>query len=251
MATVAASAPGVVRKPTTYPHDRKFYTGFAIFMALTVLAGFAPTYYLRLFGSAPLHTLSGRPFSWVAYVHGALFTSWVALFIVQTGLIAAHRVKVHMKLGIAGGVLAAGMTAAGLALAIEAGKLGTAPPGLTSVQFFAIPFFDMVVFAAFVATALWKRKNKETHKRLMVLAYISIITAAMARLPGVLPHGPALFYGLTMIPLAIVLIYDFASRRTIHTAYRWGATLLVLSIPARMALSNTAAWKAFAHALIG
>jgi hypothetical protein len=80
-----------------------------------------------------------------------------------------------------------------------------------------------------------------------LLAYLSIITAAMARLPGVLPHGPLAFYGLTLIPLTIALIYDFATRRTIHTAYRWGATVLVLSVPLRLMLSGTPAWRSFAE----
>lgn len=250
MDTVAAS-PGVVRTPAAYPHDRKFYSGFAIAMALTVLAGFSPTFYGKLLGSAPLHTVGARPFTPLVHLHAALFTAWVALFIVQTALIATHRVKVHRRLGIAGGVLAVCMTVAGLAIAVESARIGTAPPGLTSIQFFAIPFFDMVVFAVFVGCAIWQRKNKEAHKRLMVMAYISIIAAAMARLPGVLPHGPMAFYGLTLIPLVVALAYDFITRRTIHVAYRWAATLFVLSIPGRLLLANTAAWKAFAGWVIG
>jgi hypothetical protein len=33
-------------------------------------------------------------------------------------------------------------------------------------------------------------RRKEAHKRLMLLAYVSIMPAAVARLPGVLSLGP-------------------------------------------------------------
>ena len=57
------------------------------------------------------------------------------------------------------------------------------------LAFLAIPIVDMVPFATFATAALVLRRNKGMHKRLM-LAYISFIIAAVARLPGV-PHGAA------------------------------------------------------------
>lgn len=251
MATIATSPASVkVHRPVKPANDRRFYTGMSVVMALTVLAGFAPTYYGKILGSAPLHTVSNAPFSWVVHLHGALFSAWVLLFVVQTGLIATHRVAVHRTLGIVGGVLASCMVAAGLTVAVEAFRRGSAAPGTTPTQFFAIPFFDMVLFGAFVGLALWYRKNKEAHKRLMLLAYISIITAATARLPGVLPHGPLAFYGITMIFLAAAVIYDVVSRRRLHPAYVWGGAAFVLSIPLRLMISSTAVWSNLIETLI-
>ena len=94
-------------------HDRLFYGGMAVAMGLTVFAGFASTYYLRLLTGGPKATLSGGPFTTLVYVHGTLFTAWVLLFIVQTALVASRRVAVHRRLGVAGAVLAAAMVAAG------------------------------------------------------------------------------------------------------------------------------------------
>jgi hypothetical protein len=39
------------------------------------------------------------------------------------------------------------------------------------------------------------------------------------------------------------------SRRRVHPAYIWGGTLLVLSVPLRLAISGTATWMAIAQAL--
>ena len=79
-------------------HDRLFYGGVAVSMALMAIVGFAPTFYLRLFSGGPMATavLVG-PFTPLIYIHGALFTAWVALFIVQTTLISTRRVAVHRR----------------------------------------------------------------------------------------------------------------------------------------------------------
>ena len=61
MAAAAATRP-LPQSPATTPvgaYDRLFYGGMAIALALTVLTGFAPTYYLRFFGERPRATVSG------------------------------------------------------------------------------------------------------------------------------------------------------------------------------------------------
>jgi hypothetical protein len=248
MAVVAASQPAP--KPVvTGAYDRVFYSGIAIAMAAIVLIGFGPTYYLRAFFAAPVTVSGTTTLSPLAHLHGALFTGWVVLFIVQTALIASRRVKVHRRLGIAGAVLAAGMVVVGVSTAIASAARGAAPPGVDPLAFLAIPLFDMVLFPIFVGSALLHRRNKEAHKRLMLLAYISILVAAVARWPGVLPYGPLVFFGLTFIILLIAVGYDLASRRRVHPVYIWGGALLVASVPLRLAISGTSAWRGIAEFL--
>src|SRR5882672_11396865 len=141
-------------------------------MGLTVFTGFAPTYYLQFFAGGPTATLTGGPFTALAHVHGALFTAWVLFFVVQTALVASHRVAVHRRLGVAGAVLAAAMILVGTSTAIAAAARGAAPVGVDPLAFLAIPIFDMVLFATLVGSALVMRSDKEAHKRLMLLAYI-------------------------------------------------------------------------------
>jgi len=234
---------------TPAARDRLFYSGMAIAMALTVFAGFASTYYLRIFAGGPTVTLSGLPFTRLVHIHAALFTSWVLLFLVQTALVANGRVRVHRRLGIAGAVLAAAMVVAGTAMAIAAAARGAAPPGIDPLAFLAIPIFDMILFATFVSFALAKRRDKEAHKRLMLLAFVSLITAAIARLPGVLPLGPPVFFGLTLLFVVAGCVYDFLSRGRVHRVYLWGGALLALSVPARLLISGTSAWRALAEML--
>jgi hypothetical protein len=95
------------------------------------------------------------------------------------------------------------------------------------------------------------RRNREAHKRLMLMAYISIITAAIARLPGVLALGPPVFFGLTLLFVAAGIAYDRWSRGRVHPVYLWGGGLLAVSVPVRLAISTTAAWRSFAGWLAG
>jgi hypothetical protein len=249
--SIASVTKQVPQAPVIGTHDRVFYGGMAIVLGLTVLVGFAPTYYLKMFGEAPMATLSGKPMTTVMHLHGALFTGWVLLFIVQTALVAAHRVKLHQRLGIAGVVLAAAMFAVGLSTAVAAASAGAAPPGIDPLAFMAIPVFDMLLFGGFVTAAMLLRRNREAHKRLMLLAYVSIIVAAVARLPGVLPMGPPVFFGLSFLFVGLGVAYDLFSRRRVHRAYLWGGAVLVLSVPVRLLVSETGLWRQFAGWIVG
>jgi hypothetical protein len=219
----------------------------ALVMGLTVLSGFASTYYLRLLSGGPIATLTGGRFTPLIHVHGALFTAWVALFVVQTTLVASRRVAVHRRLGVAGAVLAASMVVVGTLTAISAARRGSAPAGVDALSFLAIPLFDMLLFAGFVTAALVRRRDREAHKRLMLLAYVSIIVAAIARLPGVLPLGPLVFFGLSLLFVGAGAVYDFRSRRQVHRVYVWGGALIAVSVPVRLLVSSTGAWRAFAE----
>jgi hypothetical protein len=185
------------------------------------------------------------------HLHALLFMSWLVLFIVQTSLIATHRVKVHRKLGYSGVALAAAMIVVGGRTAVEAARLGAVPPGANPWSFMAIPFGDITTFAIFVlGAALW-RKNKEKHKRLMILASACLMSAPLVRMPGVLSVGPLLAYGLTLLfPIAGV-VYDRLSRGRVHPVYWWGLTIIALGIPVRVALLASPAWGHAMQSLFG
>ena len=234
MTTIAATAPPPHRSLAS--SDRRFFLSISIVIALVVFAGFAPTYYLRgYYQTEPLRS--------VFAIHGAVFSAWVVLFVVQAALVSARRTDIHRKLGVVGGVLAALMLVMGYQAAIAAATRGFSTPGLPPpLVFLAVPMFDLVVFAALVGAALWYRRNPAAHKRLMLLAMLAVITAAIARLPGVLPLGPPAFFGLTDLFLIVGIAWDKWTRGRVHPAYIWGGLFLVLSQPLRLAVSGTDTW---------
>jgi hypothetical protein len=234
MTTTAPTAARSLRSPAT--SDRRFFLPISIAIALVVFAGFAPTYYLRGYFHA-----DALPS--VFAVHGAVFSAWVVLFVVQAALVSAKRTDLHRKLGVLGAVLAPLMVIVGFQAAIAAARRGFSTPGLPPpLVFLAVPMFDLVVFAALVGAALWFRRNPATHKRLMLLAMLAVITAAIARLPGVLSYGPPAFFGLTDLFLLAGIAWDKWARGRVHPAYIWGGLFLVLSQPLRLVVSGTDTW---------
>jgi uncharacterized membrane protein YozB (DUF420 family) len=68
---------------------------------------------------------------------------------------------------LAATIVVLGATAALTAAARPTGFVGIPIPPL---QFVAVPIFDMTLFAAFVALAVAKRHDTQSHKRWMLLA---------------------------------------------------------------------------------
>ena len=148
-----------------------------------------------------------------------------------------------------GAVLAVAMVVLGTIGALVAARRATGfvqvpvPP----LQFLAIPIFDMILFAAFVWLAIAQRGNPQTHKRLMLLATVNLVTAAIARWPGVLALGPLAFFGLTDLFIVALAIWDFRTRGRLHPVTLWGGLLIIVSQPLRLVVSSTEGWLAFAR----
>jgi hypothetical protein len=224
--------------------DRIFYTGMAAAFAATVFVGFAPTYFLKdYFGSPPLSLL--------VHAHGLAFTAWLLLFFTQTVLVASRRVDLHRKLGVVGAVLAAILVILGVATTIGSIRANHTPPGIDPRSFLALPFFDMLTFAILVGVGITFRKRPETHKRLMLLATIAMLDAAIGRLPGLFALGPLAFFAIQDLFVVAGPIYDFASRRRVDAAYLWGGLFILLSQPLRLLVSQTPMWLAFGDWLKG
>jgi hypothetical protein len=215
----------------------------SIVIVAIVFVGFMRTFYLASY--------FGRPaLSPLRVAHGMAFTGWVVLFAMQTTLIAAGRRDVHRKLGYVGAVLAATMVPLGLVLAIASARAGHAPPGLAPLEFLIIPVFDMLVFAPLVAAAVYCRNQAAMHKRLMLIATVSLLGAAMARVTGTPgAGGPLVFFGVPDLLLLCGAIYDRRTRGSVHPAYKWGAGAVVASQVIRLALLKSALWLSIAASL--
>ena len=239
-ASAVAAAP-----PRVGANDRAFYTGIAIAAALMVLVGFSRTYFLRpYFETAPLDT--------AFHVHGLVFSAWMALFVVQTSLVAARRTDVHRKLGWAGAGLAVLMVVVALNAAVHGAHRDIAAGYVTeSLRFLTTPVLSMAMFASLVALAVFARGRSGTHKRLMLLATLSLLDAAIARwpVPGI-GDTPLAYYAVTDAFIAAAMLYDFASRRSVSAVYVWGGLAIVAEQWARDALGATAVWQSLAAKIL-
>lgn len=228
--------------------ERTLYMLAALFVPIIVLIGFARTYYLKGYFDGP-----ALP-SLLVHLHGIVMTSWVILFVVQIGLVASRRTKVHQRLGVAGAILAAVVVVVGVLTAISAAARGAAPgPDIPPLTFLVVPLGDMFVFGVLISLALYFRRRMPIHKRLMLLASFSLLTAAVARIPlqSILTGGPLVFFGLTDLCIIAFVVFDTIRNRRLHPAFLWGTVLIIASQPLRMMLAGTDAWTRFASSLVG
>lgn len=226
--------------------ERRLYSGFAILALLIVFAGFARTFYLQ-------GVFHGKALSTLLVAHGIIMTAWFVLFIVQVRLVAAGRTDLHRRLGKAGAVLVGLVLIVGFLTAVDAGRRGATPdPKVTPLMFMAIPIVDLLVFAIFVGIALWKRRRNDIHKRLMLLATVSILTPGIARipLPVIRQGGLPMFFGLTVGCALACIAADTVRNRRLHPAFGWGGAFMIASLPLRILLAGTAAWTSFAAWLV-
>lgn len=226
--------------------DRPLFVGALIFVLVVVFAGFAPTFYLKgWFGTPPLSNL--------LFAHGLVMSAWLVLFVAQTALVEFGRVDLHRRLGVAGVGIAILVVVIGVAAALDAGRRGFSPaPQVTPQMFLAIPLVDMLVFAILVGSALAKRRHSATHKRLMLLATVGMLTPAVARLPvdSLKQAGLPAFFAVMIVCVILVVAIDTVRHRRLHPAFGWGAALLIAAVPARIAFAQSDAWLSVANRLI-
>jgi hypothetical protein len=141
------------------------------------------------------------------------------------------------------------MVIVGTITGIVRAKTVVPPPGFSSgLTFLTIPLGDVLVFGLLVGAALYFRHRLDIHKRLMVIATITLMPAAVARFPGAFfeQGGPLVFFGLPDLLIVPLLIFDIITRGRPHRATIIGGAILVISHPLRIVIGTTHAWIAFA-----
>jgi hypothetical protein len=232
---------------TIITRDRFPVIAIVALAAVTVVA-FARTYYLRWWFELP-------PLSRAAHVHGIIATLWLGLHYTQARLVAAHRVTLHKKLGIVTACVGAMLAIQALHLAFEGVAAGRAPPGRDPLQFLSVPIGTTSMFTLFLASALLLRKQREWHKRLMLLATASLLLPAAGRFDALImvPLGlPRAVIGLwlTVAVVAWACVHDWRMRGRIHPAFAYGGALLVASVPLRRWVGMQDWWTPIAQWLV-
>jgi hypothetical protein len=219
--------------------DDYFFAGMSLLVLGTVFLGFARSYYLA-------GTFRARLPSATIHIHGAIFSSWILLLVVQTTLVSAGRVNWHKKLGILGALLALLMLIFGVLAAIDSARRHFAPPGVDAPTMLAIQATELSVFAFLVAWGIRVRRDGPTHKRLIMLATISLLGPAVNRWPFTFIHQIPPSTGLVIEAFLVCIIaFDFLTRRKIHRATLWGSLLIFVMQPAMLALGHFAFWHGF------
>jgi len=237
------------------PTARLFYVYMAAVCAAIAFLGFLPTYWAPMAAGA----FKARP---LVHIHGAVFFGWSLYFVLQTWLAASGRTAGHRALGMIGISLTTAMTILGVLAAINQMETATALGLAEAGRAFAIvPLGGIAFFATAIAVAVANRHRPEIHKRLMLLAAISILDAPMARWfmvflapPGASGPPPV---GADIPPSIVVwllliaaMVFDWRTRGRPHPAYFYGGAALVTLKLAEVPISATPAWHSIAGAVL-
>jgi hypothetical protein len=230
----------------TLPRSRPwFYTAIGLVVTAIVFIGFARTYYLKAwFDTIPLTVR--------LQLHGFALSAWLVLFFVQARLMAAHRRTLHMRLGIAGGILAALAVATTYAAGLEAATLGLAKNDPTALSRLYSTFELATLFGLFVAAGIVFRKRPETHKRLMVLAMLAVVGPGAHRaavlIAGHFMRDPHIL--VIAVLLVGAFLYDWRSRGAPHPVLFWGGVLLIALQLTRRLVGGSELWQQIGNWLI-
>ncbi len=249
MATEALATPRPLsRKPIYRPVNRTvergFFGGMAILLCVVVIIGFTPTY----FGAGMLRAPLPSP---ILHIHGAVFTLWMVLYLVQSALISARRVAWHRSLGTIAFCLPPLMIVLGTVAAIDALKRGVMIGPLDPSVSLAIPLLGITAFTCVILASWLTRRRPDAHKRLILLATIGLTDAALGRFPwdrmGMSPAAGAVT-GLGLL-VALVVAYDLVMLRRVHRSTMWAAPLIFIQGAFAVPIGMTHAWHSFAASL--
>lgn len=242
-AELAADARALLRDQTIAARRRshQFYLGITLFLIATVVTGFWPSYFGTLLSGGVARPL-------VMHLHGAVFTGWMALLLLQVGLASTGRVRAHRRVGTVGiayGVLVWVMgcivTVAAPVMHVQAGEWTMQ----AAATFLILPIGDMILFGGFFGAAIAFRHRPDIHKRLILAATVALAFAAVARMNLPLP----VFFLAWLLPMAAAITFDVLTSGRVHKVD--AITTAVMGIAfTRVLVMESAAWVAIGESLL-
>jgi len=209
--------------------DDIFFPAMAVLILGIVVAGFGRSYFLAGMVRAKL------PNSLV-HVHGAVFISWIFLLFAQPWLIATHKVKWHMKLGVLSLIFLPSMSILGVLTLFD--FIRRAQPEEGPELILVGDLETLTIFVALTSWALLVRRDAASHKRLMILGTMAIMGPALARLN----LGIAITLGIILVLPLLVLAYDLCVLKRVHRTTVVGNVLTAAVVFTGVPFSKLSFW---------
>ena len=225
--------------------NQYFYFCMSLLVAVVAVYGFSHTVDHNLFHATP-------PRPWILWVHGAVFSGWVALFIFQSALVRAGNVKLHRLTGWFGAGLGVLIPILGISTAIIMARFFVLHFGARAagaIPFISIQAMDITCFTiAFWLGIYWRRKP-EFHRRLVLVATCALTSAAFARFPFLSVQWA--YVGVDGL-ICLGIVRDLIVNRRIHVVYRYALPAMIVAqiVAVNLWLRHPAWWVNLANRLI-
>jgi hypothetical protein len=119
--------------------------------------------------------------------------------------------------------------------------------GADAKTFYASSLGDMVIFATLIVFAFRERFNPAAHKRLILIATITLLEAPINRWPfAIIQRAPFMIDVFAYSFLLLLVAYDLWSTRKVQRATLWGGVFLVVMQQLELPIGRTAVWQSFA-----
>src|SRR6478736_4601771 len=232
-----------------------FYFYMALSCAAVAFLGFAPTYLLPM----AARTFKSNP---IVHIHGLVFFAWTLFFCFQSWLAASGRIANHRSVGMIGISFATAMTIFGVLVTINSMKTAAASGFKEEgIAFAIVPLSGILFFAVALALAIAAVRRPERHKRLMLLAGICLLDAAVGRWflvflapPGAAGPPPV---GVTIVAALVAylllvpaIVFDWRTRGRPHPVYLFGGAALIAVKLLNLPISASAWWHSFAGGIL-
>ncbi len=242
-----AAHPARLRAPSLELH---FHAGMAWLFVIVAVAGFAPRSLAIVSGTMPIPPL-------VVHLHAAVMASWVSLLAMQATLSLTGRMDLHRKWGLASLVVAPLVLIMLIAVTIVRQNDAAGTPGgpiVNNILFLQIR--SIVLFPTFFVWAMrTRRTDPQTHKRMMLLATLMLLDAAIARMSwlpyNVFPKSYFAVHIYLLLLLVPALLYDLIRSGRIHRAWLWGLALILPWVVATEFVWGSHWWRQFGPKLVG
>ena len=156
-----------------HPWDRYAFPVVVALIWFVILMGFVPQI-VRKFRE---HTFS---YPLAVHIHAAVYVSWLILLTAQTVLVGTGNVALHRRLGSFGAGLAVLVVLTGLVATYAVEHLMVGTPRFDPA-FISTLLVDVLNFASLATAGLLLRRDAAAHKRLMLLATMSLLQAGFIR----------------------------------------------------------------------
>ena len=227
--------------------DRRLFVWCAAFIVLLVFVGFSRTYFLHSLFRMPAPSL-------FLGIHGAVMSGWIVIYFVQSLLVSVNQAAAHRKFGVFGAgyallVVVFGSTATFLSARREV--RGHTDEVFSFLNVLGLELTQMLLFASFVAAAIWLRSRPDYHKRWMLLATLCLLPNPIVRLfLRVGFQSNLAFLNIWAILVVVIVLIDSVRNRRLHPALGIGAATALSMMYLAQFASCTQAWQLFASRLV-
>jgi len=232
------------------PDSPHFHAWYAWLLVAVTVVGFAPRSLAIVSGEMAMPPL-------VVHLHAAAMAAWTLLLALQATLALRDRPDLHRRLGLAAVALVPILLVMLIMITVSRQQAAAGTPAAAVVN--NILFLQIRAIVLFPTFAIWGLLMRQTdpgmHKRLLLLATLNLIDAAIARMSwlpfNAFPVSYAAVHGYLLLLLLPGLLHDQIRRRQLHPAWRYGLALMLPWVLATELIWDSPWWRTVGPLLVG